>query len=84
MRPLAYTVFHAPAIEEAVFGHLSIENGAFASSEDYGKWLSYRSSGIDKMSNLMEIVYAVAELRDVGLFPEFEVSPTLLLSRSPD
>jgi hypothetical protein len=74
-------------MREAVFDHLGIENGAFISSEDYAKWLGRRSGGLDKVPNLMEIVYAVAELRDMGLFPEsseFEVSPALLFPRSPD
>ena len=87
VRPLAYTVFHVPAMREAVFDHLGIEHGAFLSSDDYGKWLGHRSGGMDKVSNLIEIVYAVAELRDMALFPEssvFEVSSVLPLQRRPD
>jgi hypothetical protein len=78
VRPLAYTVFHVPAIKAAVFAHLGIEANAFLSADEYAKWLGYRSGGMDKMSNLMEVVYAVAALKDQGLFPEtseFDVSP---------
>ena len=53
-----------------MFTHLGIEADAFFSADEYAIWLGYRSGGMDKMSNLMEIVYAVAALKDQGSFPE--------------
>jgi len=65
-----------------VFGYLGIEDDAFLSAEDYAKWLGRQSGLSVHMSNLMEIVFAVATLKDNGTFPEtaqFQVSFVIIL-----
>jgi hypothetical protein len=76
VRPLAFIVFFSPPLRAAVFRFLGIPVDSFhAADQDYARWLGFQSNGSAHLSNLMEIMFAVASLKEQGELPftrEFE------------
>ena len=70
MKPLAYIVYFAPALKAAVFQYLGLAAEPFVSAEEYAIWLGATSGSLSSMSNLLEIVYAVAALQFSNELPD--------------
>jgi hypothetical protein len=72
LRPLGFIVWCSPPLRKAVFGHLGIPLNSFVSldqDKDFAMWLGLSSCGSAHLSNLIEIVFAVASLKEANQLP---------------